>query len=86
MFKFKNSIVPHKVHIGWHFSSNKYVHRDAYSALKEFDILFVRMVCGVINLDTCSMVPTVTFVTLYGMVVIMYLMAAGATWIFWRGI
>ena len=31
------------------------------------------------------MVPTVTLVTLYGMVVIMYLMAAGATWICWRG-
>ena len=34
MFKFNNSIVPNKVHIGWHFSSNKYVYRDAYSALK----------------------------------------------------
>ena len=34
MFKFNNSIVPNKVRIGWHFSSNKYAHRDAYSALK----------------------------------------------------
>ena len=34
MFKFNNNIVPNKVHIGWHFSSNKYVCMDAYSALK----------------------------------------------------
>ena len=34
MFKFNNSIVPNKLRIGWHFSSNKYVYRDAYSALK----------------------------------------------------
>ena len=34
MFKFNNGIVPNKVHIGWHFSSNKYSYRDAYSALK----------------------------------------------------
>ena len=34
MFKFNNSIVPNKVSIGWHFSSNKYAYRDAYSALK----------------------------------------------------
>ena len=34
MFKFNNSIVPNKVRIGWHFSSNKYTYRDAYSALK----------------------------------------------------
>ena len=34
MFLFNNSIVPNKVHIGWHFSSNKYAYRDAYSALK----------------------------------------------------
>ena len=34
MFKFYNSIVPNKVRIGWHFSSNKYTYRDAYSALK----------------------------------------------------
>ena len=35
MFKFNNSIVPNKVRIGWHFSSNKYAYRDAYySALK----------------------------------------------------
>ena len=33
MFEF-NIIVPNKVHIGWHFSSNKYAYRDAYSALK----------------------------------------------------
>ena len=33
MFKFNNSIVPNKVRIGWHFSSNKYMYRDAYSAL-----------------------------------------------------
>ena len=34
MFKFNNSIVPSKVRIGWHFSSNKYAYRDAYSAHK----------------------------------------------------
>ena len=34
MFKFNNSIVPNKVRIGWHFSSNKNAYRDAYSALK----------------------------------------------------
>ena len=34
MFKFNNSIVPNKVRIGWHFSSNKYAYTDAYSALK----------------------------------------------------
>ena len=34
MFKFNNSIVPNKVRIGWHFSSNKYSSRDAYLALK----------------------------------------------------
>ena len=34
MFKFNNSIVPNRVRIGWHFSSNKYAYRDAYSALK----------------------------------------------------
>ena len=34
MFKFNNSIVPNKVRIGWHFLSNKYAYRDAYSALK----------------------------------------------------
>ena len=34
MFKFNNNIVPNKVRIGWHFSSNKYVYKDAYSALK----------------------------------------------------
>ena len=34
MFKFNNSIVPNKVRIGRHFSSNKYAYRDAYSALK----------------------------------------------------
>ena len=34
MFKFYNSIVPNKVHVGCHFSSNNYAYRDAYSALK----------------------------------------------------
>ena len=34
MFKSNNSVVPNKVHIGWHFSSNKYTYRDVYSALK----------------------------------------------------
>ena len=34
MFKFNNSIVPNKVRIGWHYSSNKYAYWDAYSALK----------------------------------------------------
>ena len=34
MFKLNNSIVPNKMRIGWHFSSNKYAYRDAYSALK----------------------------------------------------
>ena len=34
MFKFNNSIVPNKVRIGWHFSSNKYAYRDAFSAHK----------------------------------------------------
>ena len=34
MFKFNNNIVPNKVHIGWHFLSNKYAYRDVYSALK----------------------------------------------------
>ena len=38
MFKFNDSIVPNKVRIGWHFSSNKYVYRDAYSALKNIFI------------------------------------------------
>ena len=38
MFKFNNSIVPNKVHIGWHFSSNKYAYRDDYSALKSIQI------------------------------------------------
>ena len=39
MFKFNNSIVPNKVRIGWHFSSNKYAYRDASSALKSNDLL-----------------------------------------------
>ena len=34
MFLFNNSIMPNKVRIGWHFLSNKYAYRDAYSALK----------------------------------------------------
>ena len=34
MFKFNNSIMPNKVGIGWHFSSDKYAYRGAYSALK----------------------------------------------------
>ena len=34
MLKFNNSIVPNKVRIGWHFSSNKHAYRDVYSALK----------------------------------------------------
>ena len=34
MSKFNNSIVPNKVRIGWHFSSNKYTYRDAYLAHK----------------------------------------------------
>ena len=38
MFKFNNSIVSNKVHIGWHFSSNKYAYRDAYSALKSMKL------------------------------------------------
>ena len=29
MFKFNNSIVPNKVRIGWHFSSNKYAYRKS---------------------------------------------------------
>ena len=33
MFKFNNSTVPNKVRIGCNFSSNKYIYRDAYSAL-----------------------------------------------------
>ena len=33
MFKFNNSIVPNKMSIGWHFSSNKDAYRDVYSAL-----------------------------------------------------
>ena len=37
MFTFNNSIVPNKVRIGWHFSSNKYAYRDVYSALKSTD-------------------------------------------------
>ena len=41
MFKFNNSIVPYKVCIGCHFSSNKYVYRDAYSALKNSGILVI---------------------------------------------
>ena len=40
MFKFNNSIVPNKVRIGWHFSSNKYTYRDTYSTL-EYLLLFV---------------------------------------------
>ena len=40
MFKFNNNnIVPNKVRIGWHFSSNKYASRDAYSALKSTRVL-----------------------------------------------
>ena len=34
MFTSNNGIVPNKVRIGWHFLSNKYAYRDAYSALK----------------------------------------------------
>ena len=34
MLKFNNSIVPNKMLIGWHFSSNKYAYRDSYSAHK----------------------------------------------------
>ena len=34
MLKFNNSIMPNKVHIGWHFSSKKYAYRDVYSTLK----------------------------------------------------
>ena len=37
MFKFNNSIVPIKVRIGWHCSSNKYAYRDTYSPLKSID-------------------------------------------------
>ena len=29
-----NRILPNKVCIGWHFSSNKYAYRDTYLALK----------------------------------------------------
>ena len=31
--------MPNKVHIGWHFSSNKYAYRDVYSALKSTEIV-----------------------------------------------
>ena len=34
MFKSNNSLVPNKVRIGWHFSSNKYACRDVYLAFK----------------------------------------------------
>ena len=47
MFKFNNSIVPNKVRIGWHFSSNKYTYRDVYSALKSMYV-----VCAKIKLYT----------------------------------
>ena len=40
MFKFNNSIVPNKVRIGWHFSSNKYPYWDAYSALKSKTVIY----------------------------------------------
>ena len=40
MFKFNNRIVPNKMRIGWHFSSNKYAYRDAYSALNSNHILY----------------------------------------------
>ena len=39
MFKSNNSIVPNKVRLRWHFSSNKYAYKimDVYSALKSID-------------------------------------------------
>ena len=39
MSKFNNSIMPNKVRIEWHFSSNKYACRDAYSAHKSIFII-----------------------------------------------
>ena len=42
MFKLNNSIVPNKVHIGWHFSSYKYAYRDSYSALKS-NVLILKL-------------------------------------------
>ena len=41
MFKSNNSVVPNKVSIGWHFSSNKYTYRDIYSALKSKGVTFI---------------------------------------------
>ena len=51
MCKSNDSLVPNKVSIGWHFSSNKYAHRDVYSALKRTythtgDKLFKCYTCG----------------------------------------
>ena len=40
MFKSNNRIVPNKMCIGWHFSSNKYVYRDAYLALKNIKFVY----------------------------------------------
>ena len=41
MFKSNNSVVPNKVHIGWHFSSNKYTYRGVYSALKSKGVTLI---------------------------------------------
>ena len=84
MFKFNNRIVPNKVHIGWHFSSNKYAHRDAYSALKS--LIFYSFVWYVMSLIWTHAVWYQQSHSSHCIGVIMYLMAAGATWIFWRGI
>ena len=34
MSKFNKHIMPNKVCIGWHFSSNRYIYGDAYLALR----------------------------------------------------
>ena len=49
MSKFNNSIVPNKVCIGWHFSSNKYSYRDAYLAL-EYLVMEIVNISNLFNL------------------------------------
>ena len=69
MLKFNNSIVPNKVHIGWHFSSNKYAYRTAvvkyfslYLAAGLVDNFILKLSWNVVWINSCKLqVPTVVF-------------------------
>ena len=58
MLKFNNSIVPNKVHIGWHFSSNKYAYRDVYLALEYICLELVNMSALKCSISPKSKIPS----------------------------